>query len=215
MKYLIVGLGNIGAEYAHTRHNIGFTVLDALAEASSAVFTPSRYGSVAEIKYRGRTVILLKPSTYMNLSGKAVRYWVDAEKIARENLLVVVDDIALPFGALRMRAKGSDGGHNGLKNINELLGSDAYARLRFGIGGNFTQGHQADYVLGGRKVFCRGRRGFDDESVQQQVVAAALATVAGKVLFRLSGTMTGEGGEVKREAKRLSDVGRNGFRIRK
>lgn len=148
MKYLIVGLGNIGAEYAHTRHNIGFTVLDALAEASSAVFTPSRYGSVAEIKYRGRTVILLKPSTYMNLSGKAVRYWVDAEKIARENLLVVVDDIALPFGALRMRAKGNDGGHNGLKNINELLGSDAYARLRFGIGGNFTQGHQADYVLG-------------------------------------------------------------------
>ena len=147
MKYLIVGLGNIGAEYAGTRHNIGFKVLDALAEASNAVFTTARYGDVAELKHKGRTLILLKPSTYMNLSGKAVRYWMEAEKIAPENLLVVVDDIALPFGTLRMRPKGSAGGHNGLKNITELLGTEAYARIRFGIG-DFARGHQVDYVLG-------------------------------------------------------------------
>lgn len=148
MKYLIVGLGNIGAEYAETRHNIGFKVLDALAEASSAVFSSARYGAVAECRHRGRQLILLKPSTYMNLSGKAVRYWLDAEKIPIENLLVIVDDIALPFGQLRMRTKGSDGGHNGLKNINELLGHNSYSRIRFGIGGDFPQGFQVDYVLG-------------------------------------------------------------------
>lgn len=148
MKYLIVGLGNIGAEYANTRHNIGFRVLDALAEASNATFTAGRYGSTATIKHKGRTLILLKPSTYMNLSGKAVRYWLDAEKIEVQNLLVIVDDIALPFGSLRMRAKGSDGGHNGLKNINELLGRNDYSRIRFGIGGDFARGHQVDYVLG-------------------------------------------------------------------
>ena len=148
MKYLIVGLGNIGAEYADTRHNIGFKVLDALAEASDTVFTAQRYGSVAQMKHRGRTLVLLKPSTYMNLSGKAVKYWLESEKIPRENLLVVVDDIALPFGALRMRPKGSDGGHNGLKNIDAMLGSNDYARMRFGIGGDFPRGHQVDYVLG-------------------------------------------------------------------
>ncbi|WP_302151546.1 aminoacyl-tRNA hydrolase [uncultured Alistipes sp.] len=148
MKYLIVGLGNIGAEYAETRHNIGFKVLDALAEASNAVFTTARYGAVAEMKVRGRTVLLLKPSTYMNLSGKAVRYWLDAEKIPLENLLVISDDIALPFGTLRMRPKGSGGGHNGLKNIAELLGTEEYARMRFGVGGDFPRGHQVDYVLG-------------------------------------------------------------------
>ena len=148
MKYLIVGLGNIGAEYAGTRHNIGFKVLDALAEASNAVFTPARYGAVAEVRYKGRTLLLLKPSTYMNLSGKAVRYWLDAEKIDRENLLVISDDIALPFGALRLRPKGSAGGHNGLKNIAELLGTEEYARMRFGVGGDFPKGHQVDYVLG-------------------------------------------------------------------
>ncbi len=148
MKYLIVGLGNIGAEYADTRHNIGFKVLDALAEASNLTFTAGRYGSTATLRYKGRTLILLKPSTYMNLSGKAVRYWLDAEKIDRENLLVVVDDIALPFGTLRMRPKGSAGGHNGLKNICEMLGTEEYARIRFGIGGNFARGQQVDYVLG-------------------------------------------------------------------
>ncbi|OUQ52668.1 aminoacyl-tRNA hydrolase [Alistipes sp. An116] len=148
MKYLIVGLGNIGAEYANTRHNIGFKVLDALAEASNAVFTTARYGDVAEVRYKGRMLLLLKPSTYMNLSGKAVRYWLDAEKIDRENLLVISDDIALPFGTLRLRPKGSAGGHNGLKNIAELLGTEEYARMRFGIGGDFPKGHQVDYVLG-------------------------------------------------------------------
>ena len=147
-KSLVVGLGNIGAEYADTRHNIGFKVLDCLAEQSNIAFTTGRYGATAELRYKGRTLVLLKPSTYMNLSGKAVRYWMEAEKIAPENLLVVVDDIALPFGTLRMRPKGSAGGHNGLKNITELLGTEAYARIRFGIGGDFARGHQVDYVLG-------------------------------------------------------------------
>ena len=148
MKYLIVGLGNIGAEYAETRHNIGFKVLDALAEASSAVFSSARYGAVAECKHRGRQLILLKPSTYMNLSGKAVRYWMEQEKIPIEKVLIISDDIALPFGQLRMRKKGSAGGHNGLKNISELLGREDYARMRFGVGGDFARGHQVDYVLG-------------------------------------------------------------------
>ena len=149
MKYLIVGLGNIGAEYAATRHNIGFKVLDALAEASNHCFSSQRYGSVAELKHKGRTFILLKPSTYMNLSGKAVSYWMQAEKIPLENVFVIVDDIALPFGTIRIRAKGSDGGHNGLKNIAELLGTNAYARLRFGIGGRFSE-RNADRLRTGR-----------------------------------------------------------------
>lgn len=148
VKYLIVGLGNIGAEYDATRHNIGFEVLDAFAEASKTSFTPGRYGSVAETRVKGRSLLLLKPSTYMNLSGKAVRYWMQAEKIPTENLFVVVDDIALPFGTLRLRSQGSDGGHNGLKSINEVLGTNQYARLRFGIGGDFPKGHQVDHVLG-------------------------------------------------------------------
>ena len=148
MKYLIVGLGNIGAEYAETRHNIGFKVVDAVAKEAGALFTAGRYGAVAEVKHKGRTFLLLKPSTYMNLSGKAVAYWLKTEKIPIENLFVVVDDIALPFGTIRIRAKGSDGGHNGLKNIAELLQTQQYARLRFGIGGDFPRGFQVDYVLG-------------------------------------------------------------------
>ncbi len=148
MKYLIVGLGNIGAEYAETRHNIGFKVLDALAGASDTSFSTARYGDVAELHYKGRMLLLLKPSTYMNLSGKAVRYWMECEHIAPENLLVISDDIALPFGSLRLRQKGSAGGHNGLKNIAELLGTEEFARMRFGVGGDFPRGHQVDYVLG-------------------------------------------------------------------
>ena len=148
MKYLIVGLGNIGAEYAETRHNIGFKVLDALAGASDTFFTTARYGDRATLRHRGHTLLLIKPSTYMNLSGKAVRYWMEAEHIAPENLLVVSDDIALPFGTLRLRPKGSAGGHNGLKNIAELLGTEEFARMRFGVGGDFPRGHQVDYVLG-------------------------------------------------------------------
>ncbi|MBD8388509.1 aminoacyl-tRNA hydrolase [Dysgonomonas sp. BGC7] len=147
MKYLIAGLGNIGREYEYTRHNIGFRVLDALAEASNAVFMDKRYGFVTEIKIKGRTLILLKPSTYMNLSGNAVRYWLQQEKIPIENLLVVVDDLALPFGSLRLKGKGSDAGHNGLKNIQSVLGTQNYARLRFGIGNEFAKGAQIHYVL--------------------------------------------------------------------
>ena len=148
MKYRIVGLGNIGPEYQDTRHNIGFSVLDAFAKASNAIFEDKRYGAVGEVKLKGRSLILLKPNTYMNLSGKAVSYWMQKEKIALEDVLVIVDDLALPFGTLRLRAQGSDGGHNGLKSINALLGTSAYARLRFGIGNDFAKGRQVDYVLG-------------------------------------------------------------------
>ena len=149
MKYLIAGLGNIGQEYAHTRHNIGFDILDALAGASNISFKDKRYGFVGEMKYRARTYVLLKPSTYMNLSGNAVRYWLKKLKLPLENLLVVVDDIALPFGTLRLRAKGGDAGHNGLNHIQTILGTTGYARLKFGIGNDFYQGQQVDYVLSG------------------------------------------------------------------
>ena len=148
MKYLIVGLGNIGAEYRNTRHNIGFMVLDALAKASNLVFADGRYGATTTLSVKGRQLILLKPSTYMNLSGNAVRYWMQQEKIALENVLVVVDDLALPFGTLRLKGKGSDAGHNGLKHIAETLGTQNYARLRFGIGNDFHPSGQVDYVLG-------------------------------------------------------------------
>lgn len=147
MKYLITGLGNIGPEYENTRHNIGFNVLDAF-QASNVVFTPMRYGSVAETRFKGKTLILLKPSTFMNLSGNAVQYWLRKENIALENLLVVVDDLALPLGTLRLRPGGSHGGHNGLNHIENVLGTQAYARLRFGIGNGFRRGGQIDYVLG-------------------------------------------------------------------
>jgi peptidyl-tRNA hydrolase, PTH1 family len=149
MKYLVAGLGNIGNEYAHTRHNIGFDILDALAGASNISFKDKRYGFVAEMNYRARNYVLLKPSTYMNLSGNAVRYWLNKLKLPVENLLVVVDDVALPFGTLRMRAKGGDAGHNGLNHIQTILGTTDYARLRFGIGNDFGPGQQVQYVLGG------------------------------------------------------------------
>ena len=148
MKYLIVGLGNIGSEYAGTRHNIGFRVLDALAKASNLVFEDKRYGFVTTLRVKNQTLILLKPSTYMNLSGNAVRYWMNAKKVPLENLLVVVDDLSLPFGQLRMKPSGSEGGHNGLKHITSVLGTQQYARLRFGIGNDFPRGGQIDYVLG-------------------------------------------------------------------
>jgi PTH1 family peptidyl-tRNA hydrolase len=148
MKYLIVGLGNIGDEYKDTRHNIGFTILDAMALESDAAFTDRRYGAVAQTKYRGRELILLKPSTYMNLSGNAVNYWLRKEKIPAANLLVIVDDIALPLGSIRMRHKGSDGGHNGLAHINAILGTNEYPRIRFGIGSSFPRGKQVGFVLG-------------------------------------------------------------------
>ncbi len=146
MNYLIAGLGNIGPDYAQTRHNIGFMVLDAFAKASNAVFEDRRYGFVAEMRLRNKSLILLKPSTFMNLSGNAVRYWMQKEKIETENLLVVVDDLALPFGTLRLKSKGSDAGHNGLRHIQDLIGQN-YPRLRFGIGNDFPRGAQINYVL--------------------------------------------------------------------
>jgi PTH1 family peptidyl-tRNA hydrolase len=148
MKYLIVGLGNIGEEYIDTRHNIGFTILDAYAEASGVAFADRRYGAVCEIKYKGRTFVLLKPSTYMNLSGNAVSYWLKKEKIAAVNLLVIVDDIALPLGSIKMKPKGSDGGHNGLAHIQTILSTSEYTRIRVGIGNGFRKGSQVNYVLG-------------------------------------------------------------------
>lgn len=148
MNFLIVGLGNIGDEYAQTRHNIGFRVLDALAKASNLVFEDKRYGAVTTLKVKNQTLTLLKPSTYMNLSGNAVRYWMNEKKIPVENLLVVVDDLSLPFGQLRMRPGGSEAGHNGLKHITSVLGTQQYARLRFGIGNDFPRGGQVDFVLG-------------------------------------------------------------------
>jgi PTH1 family peptidyl-tRNA hydrolase len=148
MKYLIVGLGNIGEEYKNTRHNIGFTVLDAMALASNILFSDKRYGAVCRTKYKGRELVLLKPSTYMNLSGNAVSYWLIKENIPIENMLVIVDDLALPTGTIRMRPKGSDGGHNGLAHITNILSTTEYARIRIGIGNSFSKGKQVDYVLG-------------------------------------------------------------------
>ncbi len=148
MKYLIVGLGNIGEGYRDTRHNIGFTVLDAMALASNIFFTNKRYGAVCQMKYKGRELFLLKPSTYMNLSGNAVSYWLKKENIPVENMLVIVDDLAIPTGTIRMRPKGSDGGHNGLAHISSILSTTEYPRIRIGIGNSFSKGKQVDYVLG-------------------------------------------------------------------
>lgn len=148
MKYLIVGLGNKGAEYENTRHNIGFKVADKIAGLLEVSFNTSNFGWMAEGKYKGRKVFVLKPDTYMNLSGNAVKYWMQKENIPLENVLIVTDDLALPFGTLRMKMKGSDAGHNGLKSVQEMLQTPNYARLRFGISAEFSEGRQVDYVLG-------------------------------------------------------------------
>ncbi|KOS08378.1 peptidyl-tRNA hydrolase [Flavobacterium akiainvivens] len=147
-KYLIAGLGNPGAEYVNTRHNIGFKVLDRLAQQESISFETAKLGAVAEYKLKGRTLFLLKPNTYMNLSGKAIKYWLDKENIPVENLLVVTDDLNIPFGTIRLKGKGSDGGHNGLKSIQQTLNSADYPRFRFGISDEFKKGQQVNYVLG-------------------------------------------------------------------
>ena len=167
MKYLIIGLGNPGAEYENTRHNIGFKVLDKLVSASNTSFTTDRYADVAELKFKGRKLVLIKPNTFMNLSGKAVNYWMQQSKIEATNILVVTDDISLPFGVLRMRKKGSDGGHNGLKDINSVIGNNNYARLRFGIGNDFTRGKQADYVLS-------NFTDEDNESIEERIDLAIM-----------------------------------------
>ena len=148
MNYLVVGLGNIGAEYAHTRHNLGFMVLDAWAQASNILFESARYGSVAKLTYKGRKIHLLKPSTYMNLSGNAVRYWIQKIKLPLDHVIIICDDLNLPFGTVRMRLEGSDGGHNGLKSIQECLGTKRFTRIRIGIGNDFHRGEQIDFVLG-------------------------------------------------------------------
>ncbi|MBJ2188096.1 MAG: aminoacyl-tRNA hydrolase [Muribaculaceae bacterium] len=177
MKYLIVGLGNIGSEYAGTRHNIGFMVLDAFAEASNISFSTERYGDVAHARLKNKQLVLLKPSTYMNLSGNAVRYWMQKENIALENILVIVDDIALPFGAIRIKTRGSDAGHNGLKNIAQMLGTESYARLKFGIGNDFPRGCQIDYVLGRftpeQQTELPERIKVADEAIREYVLAGA------------------------------------------
>ncbi|MDP2089309.1 MAG: aminoacyl-tRNA hydrolase [Flavobacteriaceae bacterium] len=147
-KFLIVGLGNIGAQYENTRHNIGFKILDFLAQKNAITFESNKLGSLTQYKFKGRMFYLLKPSTYMNLSGKAVKYWLTKENIPLENLLVICDDINLLFGTIRIKTSGSDGGHNGLKSINEMLKTQQYIRFRFGIGSEFSQGQQSDYVLG-------------------------------------------------------------------
>ncbi|MDK2979274.1 MAG: peptidyl-tRNA hydrolase, family [Bacteroidales bacterium] len=147
MKYLIAGLGNIGSEYVNTRHNIGFKILDALANASNIVFEDRRYAFRAEYKFKGRTFVLIKPTTFMNRSGRAVNYWLAKEKLSPEKLLVIVDDVALPFGKLRLKPGGGDAGHNGLRDISIMLGNQNYPRLRFGIGDNYPKGAQAHYVL--------------------------------------------------------------------
>lgn len=148
MKYLIVGLGNIGVRYENTRHNIGFKVLDAMAMASDIVFKPARYADIAEYKFKARNFVLVKPTTYMNLSGKAVNYWLKKEKLNIDRMLIIVDDVSLPFGTIRIRQKGSDAGHNGLADIHNTLGHSNYYRLRFGIGDDYAKGGQVNYVLG-------------------------------------------------------------------
>lgn len=147
-KYLIVGLGNIGEKYDHTRHNIGFSILDEIANQENVIFESHKLGSIAKFRFKGRLFILLKPSTYMNLSGKAVKYWITKEKILLENLLIICDDLNIPFGTIRLKAKGSAGGHNGLLDINESLQTQNYPRFRFGVGDTFKKGNQVDYVLG-------------------------------------------------------------------
>ncbi len=180
-KYLIVGLGNPGDEYAGTRHNTGFMVLDAFAKASNIVFEDRRYGFIAETSLKGRKIILLKPTTYMNLSGNAVRYWMNKENIDLGRLLVVVDDLSLPLGALRLKGKGSNGGHNGLGNIQSVIGTQQYARLKVGIGNDFPKGMQIDWVL--------GKYDEDDMSKLSPSIETAVEIIKSFVLAGLDITM--------------------------
>lgn len=181
MKFLIAGLGNIGLEYEHTRHNIGFDIVEQLAANHETGFLSDRLASRAELKIKGRTLILIKPTTYMNLSGKAINYWLQAEKIKLENMLVVTDDIALAVGAIRIRTKGSDGGHNGLSNIIETLQSNEFARLRFGVGNNFAKGRQVEYVL--------GRWNADEEKIVQEKIKIACKAIEGFATIGVERTM--------------------------
>ena len=181
MKFLIVGLGNPGAEYENTRHNIGFRVVDTIAEAHGGTFSTERHGMVSTVRFKGRTLVLLKPNTFMNLSGKAVRYWMEAEKISVDRILVITDDLNLDYEKLRLRAKGSDGGHNGLKDIQSVLGTNLYSRLRIGIGSDFSKGGQSDFVLG---------EWTEDEGLAlQEVLTKSAKAVESVVTIGLSRTM--------------------------
>ncbi len=188
MKYLIIGLGNIGDEYDQTRHNVGFEVVDYLARSHQGTFKAATHGSIAHIKHRGRQLILLKPSTYMNRSGKAVHYWAQKENISAERILVILDDLNLDFGHIRIRAKGSDGGHNGLKDINQYLGNN-YARLRVGIGNQYTKGRQVDYVL--------GKWGKNELSTLPTIIQHSSDAILSYCFAGLIETMSQYNGEVK------------------
>ena len=181
-KFLIIGLGNVGDSYRGTRHNIGFKILDALASASNVSFEPNRYADTSKLKIKGRTLVLVKPTTFMNLSGKAVNYYLQSEKIETKNLLVVTDDLALPFGTFRLRTKGSDGGHNGLKHIIQTLNSTTFSRIRFGVGNAFSKGKQVDYVL--------GKWSEEEESALQERVGTAVEMVKSFVMVGAAQTMT-------------------------
>ena len=186
-KFLIVGLGNIGDEYTNTRHNVGFMVLDTIAKENNLKFSTSRLADIAEFKFKGKTLILVKPSTYVNLSGKAINYWLQAEKISIENLLVITDDIALPLGTLRMKGKGSDGGHNGLKNIQETLNTSNYSRLRIGVGNEFSKGRQVDHVL--------GKWSAEEEKLLAPRIKTAIEMIQGFATIGLQRTMTAYNGK--------------------
>ncbi|NER17994.1 aminoacyl-tRNA hydrolase [Spongiivirga citrea] len=186
-KFLIVGLGNIGADYDGTRHNIGFEVLDHLAKEESLTFESVKLGSISLYKIKGRSLLLLKPSTFMNLSGKAVRYWLEKEKIPIENLLVVTDDLNLPFGSIRLKAKGSDGGHNGLKDIQAQLNTTKYSRFRFGIGAEFGKGRQVNYVL--------GKWNDDESSKLKERLDQSIALIKSFVLSGAAQTMSNFNGK--------------------
>ena len=182
MKYLIIGLGNPGSKYENTRHNIGFKVLDGLISTSNTSFKTDRYADIAELKFKGRKLIIVKPNTFMNLSGKAVNYWMQKSKIDIRNILVITDDISLPFGVLRMRKKGSSGGHNGLKDIGYVVGNNNYSRLRFGVGNDFPRGKQVDFVLSN----------FDDEdnkSIEERI-DLAIMMIKGFVTIGVDKTMS-------------------------
>ena len=180
-KFLVVGLGNIGDEYKETRHNIGFKILDAFVKEADASFETAKLGSISILKIKGKSVLFLKPSTYMNLSGKAIKYWMEKEKIPMENLLVITDDLNLPFGTLRTKTKGSDGGHNGLKDTQNVLQTTSYNRFRFGVGANFGKGRQVDYVL--------GKWNEEEQKAMPERLEKAIATIRSFVLAGIKNTM--------------------------
>lgn len=187
MKYLIVGLGNPGTKYENTRHNIGFKVVDKFAKEQEAKFYVEKHAEVARCKFKGRQLVIVKPTTYMNLSGKALNYWLQQEKIAIENVLVITDDISLPFGKLRMKGKGSDGGHNGLKDIQAVLNTTEYARLRFGVGNGFFPGQQAEYVL--------SEWSLEEQKTLEERISTATEFVKGFCTIGLQLTMTNWNGK--------------------